>query len=1077
MRFLKLFFIIMLSWFPLHLVAEPACTIQFATVLSTQGVVEKKGINETIWKSVKKGTPLCADESIRTGKQSRATVEIINQTIIRLDQNATLSLPSKKNETTVYDRIINLLKGKVFFRSRKSHQLKINTPFFNAVHQGTEFIVEVKPNQASIMVFDGKVTANNEFGHVIVHKGQQAVASKGQAPQVRAIKINPQDAVQWLLYYPPVLDGQTVNEKSLKTESSDSLIYKAAKLLNLGQAYEAQEEINQAKLFTPDNADLLALEAVIAIAKNRSEKAFKLASLAVKQDSKSIAAKIALSYALQARFKLQTAVKTMEEAVQLEPNHALAWTRLAELQLSLGDHETALASAQKAKQLNPSLAHIQIVLGFSDLAQSDIKQAQHTFEQAVQLDPNDPLARLGLGLAKIRQGKVDEGARNIETAVTLDPDSSIFRSYLGKAYYELKNTDYAETELSIGKEQDKKDPTPWFYDAILKQTTNRPVEALHNMQKAIELNDNRAVYRSNLLLDADKAARSASLGRIYNDLGFQQRGLVEGWKSVNESPSNYSAHRLLADNYSSLRRHETARVSELLQSQLLQPTNITPIQPRLAESNLLILDGLGPSTSSFNEFNPLFAKNRLALQASGLVGGNNTYSNEVVQSGLWNNFSYSVGQYHFETDGFRTNNDLEQNIYSGFMQYQFTPNFSAQVEGRYNEFENGDLAMRFDPSFNKKYRKQSEIYTGRLGLRYEPSPGNFFLASVIYKDIEESHQTDLLSKINEKSYTAEGQYLFESNKVNLVIGGGQFQSDFNEYSGDNPDADKDNEDHTNAYVYSNVKLWKNLTATFGLSFDSFQKSGFKRNQLNPKLGINWQILPSTLIRAAAFQAIKRPLSSNQTIEPTQVSGFNQFFDDINGSKTKRYGIGIDHQINSSFFTGFEASLREIDYPFSNDQSVMEFTNREQLYQAYLLWTPFDSIALKIAYNFEQIKRNLDRDSNEPSTIKTHRLPVTFNYFHPTGFFTKFKTTFVEQGVKYKSDNVKHPLQPGNNHFWILDASIGYRLPKRWGILSFGVKNLLDEQFSFEDVNTTTNDPVANQFQPDRMLYGQITLSL
>ena len=95
----------------------------------------------------------------------------------------------------------------------------------------------------------------------------------------------------------------------------------------------------------------------------------------------------------------------------------------------------------------------------------------------------------------------------------------------------------------------RKDPTPWFYDAIAKQTTNRPVEALHDLQQAIELNDNRAVYRSRLLLDADLAARSASLGRIYSDLGFQQLALVEGWKSVNTDPTNFSAHRFLADSY------------------------------------------------------------------------------------------------------------------------------------------------------------------------------------------------------------------------------------------------------------------------------------------------------------------------------------------------------------------------------------------------------------------------------------------------------------------------------------------------------------------------------------------------
>jgi hypothetical protein len=156
---------------------------------------------------------------------------------------------------------------------------------------------------------------------------------------------------------------------------------------------------------------------------------------------------------------------------------------------------------------------------------------------------------------------------------------------------------------------DPNDPTPYFYDAIAKQTTNRPVEALHDMQRAIELNDNRAVYRSRLLLDADEAARSASLGRVYSDLGFQRLALVEGWKSVNIDPTNFSAHRLLADTYSVLPRHEVARVSELLQSQLLQPLNMTPLQPRLAESNLFLISSLGPGALSFNEFNPIFNRN------------------------------------------------------------------------------------------------------------------------------------------------------------------------------------------------------------------------------------------------------------------------------------------------------------------------------------------------------------------------------------------------------------------------------------------------------------------------------------
>jgi hypothetical protein len=48
------------------------------------------------------------------------------------------------------------------------------------------------------------------------------------------------------------------------------------------------------------------------------------------------------------------------------------------------------------------------------------------------------------------------------------------------------------------------------------------------------------------VLDQDLAARNAALGRIYGDLGFKQLGLVEGWKSVNADPGDYSGHRLPA---------------------------------------------------------------------------------------------------------------------------------------------------------------------------------------------------------------------------------------------------------------------------------------------------------------------------------------------------------------------------------------------------------------------------------------------------------------------------------------------------------------------------------------------------
>ena len=483
----------------------------------------------------------------------------------------------------------------------------------------------------------------------------------------------PRDAVHWALYYPPVLyfrpdefpagpDWQGMVRRSIEfylrgdlQRAFDSIAslppdirdprlfaYRAHLLLAVGRVDEASVDLDRALRLDPNASHALALHTIIAVVQNDKDKALTVAQMAVQAAPHSATAQIALSYAQQARFDLEGARASLERAVQLDPKNALAWARLAELQASFGELKQALKSAQQAVALEPNLARTQSVLGYAYLTQVKTKQAREAFDKAIVLDQADSLPRLGLGLATIREGKLDAGSRDIEIVASLDPNNALVRSYLGKAYFEEKRTGLYEREYAVAKELDPQDPTPWFYDAIAKQTTNRPVEALYDLQKSIELNDNRAVYRSRLLLDADLAARSAGLARIYSDLGFQQLALVEGWKSVNTDPTNFSAHRFLADSYSVLPRHEIARVSELLQSQLLQPINITPIQPRLAETNLFLINAGGPGDLSFNEFNPLFNRNRVAVLASGVVGEQDTWAGEGVIAGIYKNASFSL---------------------------------------------------------------------------------------------------------------------------------------------------------------------------------------------------------------------------------------------------------------------------------------------------------------------------------------------------------------------------------------------------------------------------------------------------
>ena len=649
----------------------------------------------------------------------------------------------------------------------------------------------------------------------------------------------------------------------------------------------------------------------------------------------------------------------------------------------------------------------------------------------------------------------------------------------------------------MAKSLDPSDPTPYFYDAIEKQTTNRPVEALEDMERAIERNDNRAVYRSRLLLDSDLAARSASLGRIYTDLGFQELALTEGWKSVNVDPTNFSAHRFLADSYSALPRHEIARVSELLQSQLLQPINITPVQPRLAESNLFLISAQGPAAASSNEFNPIFNRDGIAVQATGLAGENNTWAGEGVVSGIHGNLSYSLGYTHFATDGWRTNSDQDDQIANAFVQLELTPDTSVQAEYRYRDLEHGDLGLRFFPQdFFPGERTTEERHTARIGARHAFSPGSVLLGSFIYQDATFGVQNDqppaplpFSSERPEQAYSAELQHLLRSPRFSLTTGAGFFDINgrIDQVIGLGlpppfPLSITTSTDlnHTNLYAYSYTSLLKNVTLTAGLSADLLNGDSLdvgEKDQINPKLGITWQPQPATTVRAAAFRVLKRTLITDQTLEPTQVAGFNQFFDDANGTDAWRYGAAVDQKLGRNAFAGVEYSARDLKVPYLDftdpafpDGKRAEVDWNEQLGRGYLFWTPHRWLALRAQYTYERFDRDAAFAAGV-TDLETHRVPLGISFFHPSGFSASLTGTYWNQRGKFEFA-VPGVFQPGSDDFWLFDAAINYRLPKRYGLITVGATNLFGTQFQYFGVDF--DNPTI---QPDRMIFARLTLSL
>ena len=1084
-----------------------ACAEPAATVVSVQGNVETKRVGASDWAPVAMNDTFCSGDSLRTSAGSRADILLGDQSVLRVREQTTLVVEGVQSGSSY---VLDLLQGAAHFFSRQgATNLEVKTPYTVAGVRGTEFGVEVSNEAATVRVFEGSVHAANSAGEVTLASGQTAVAEQGRAPVVR-VEARPRDAVRWTLYYPPVVYTPAGGAKAAANDPG-YLTQRASERLAVGNVEGAIADIDAALAANPNQADALALRSVIALAQNDKEAAITSADAAVAADGSSAGALIAQSYARQAQFDLEGARASLEHAVEVAPSNALAWARLAEIRSSLGDAKGTLEAAKRAQQLDPNLGRTQTVLGFAHLARVDLDEASAAFTKAIELDPADPLPHLGLGLAKIRRGGLREGGREVEIAASLDPQNALVRSYLGKVYYEEKRERLDQREYAMAKELDPNDPTPWFYDAIAKQTTNRPVEALSDYQKAIELNGNRAVYRSRLLLDSDLAARSAALGRVYSDLNFQSLALVEGWKSVNTDASNYSAHRLLADSYASQPRHEIARVSELFQSQMLQPLNMTPIQPRLGEANLFLISAQGPANQSFNEFNPMFARNGTTLQLNGLLGEDDTQAGEAVVSTILHRASFSLGYSGFTTDGYRDNADQNDNIGTAFMQYEISPETSIQGEVRTRDLKNGDLELRFiEDDFSESLDQETNTTSGRIGLRHAFSPNWIALASYLHADSNgDSNQfigdpDPVLGNfvfdidLDEKGDSGEMQHIFRwrpptattqawLDRVDVVAGGGHTSVRVDEKLRTGFDTERPlalaerspDVTHSNVYAYSNLGLPLDLTLTVGLSGDFFDEDAGlgKENQVNPKAGVTWNpsFSPGTTVRAAAFRVLKRTLLTQQTLEPTQVAGFNQFYDDLNATKAWRYGAAIDQKFNEKIFGGIELSMRDLEVPgiFVNDDATTDVVTddwKEYLARAYFFITPHEWVSARLEYEYEKMERDPDSFASFDH-VETHRIPFGVQVFHPSGVSWSGGATYLYQKGKFLN-LTDFTYQDGDRDLWVLDTALRYRLPRRYGFVSVGVNNILDEDSTYQ--STDVKNPTL---RPGRFVFGSITLAL
>jgi hypothetical protein len=128
------------------------------------------------------------------------------------------------------------------------------------------------------------------------------------------------------------------------------------------------------------------------------------------------------------------------------------------------------------------------------------------------------------------------------------------------------------------------------------------------------------------------------------------------------------------------------------------------------------------------------------------------------------------------------------------------------------------------------------------------------------------------------------------------------------------------------------------------------------------------------------------------------------------------------------------------------------------------------LSFSAEYQYERVEHEFEFGFQDVKNLKTSRVLFGINVYHPSGLTAKIKPAYVHQEGDFVSSSTLVESTDTDN-FWVVDASLGYRLPRRFGIITLEAKNLFDEDFNFQDT-----DPRNPRIMPDQLILGKFTVS-
>ena len=1064
-------FVLILSNFALSTAGAVEASPEAAKIIMASGVVESMSIGGQSWQAIQSGAILGLGDSVRTGVDGRAALLLADESIVRMNHDTLFVLqnvakrggdgsinrvkassPAKEDDRT----LLGLIKGELWFLNKNpDEKVDIKTQAMTASLRGTEFDIQVDADGASLVsMLEGTVQVWNELGTVTLNANESAMAKPGFAPQKR-ILLNPENAVQWTILVPELLHYEEMFQNR-SGEHSVARLKLAWDAIAQGDLLQSKEILTGLTTDSPDFAPAWESLALTELLLNDSDTALQAVEKAEKLVPGTPYPLMLLSLIHQARFDLERAEEAIRTAINLDGNNVTALVQLATLLFGKGATEEAMQVMENALRLAPDSAEVNNLQGFILLSLRQEDKAALAFARASKVSPTLAEPHLGLGLIAMRHGEEDVAMTEVTSAVLLEPRRAMLRNYWAKMLYQLGRHEKALDVLNVSLHIDPRDPTPDLYRSIIYRDLRMPGAAITAINEAIRKNDNRAVYRSRLLLDRDLAVKNVDLSQIYDQLGLANWAKVKAVASLDDDYANSSAHLFYAGALTGGDGRSWARDTENLLARLLKPANVNTF-------------------NTFNDYTAFFERPSLQGEYTVKAGSNDTLDQDIVAFGALPkaNLAYAAGYLPHRTDGWRDDYPERSRSEVGYVKWDPTPKHGLMFSGsRLDISKGGKNSSRFDyyDPPETQDNQNDEIHKFEIGYAYNPLPASYLLLHAAKNRAREwledyTRVLDYPPGYNLEVWDCrtlfqpysqlQGEVLHRYGRHQFILGSSYYHQDgMSERTVDGtfdppgvylyvfPPLSFDNhQTFWSTYLHDIWKPNPTLTVELALYNEAMTRAPFfsqaaqDSHELSPRFGLRWQPRPQHTLHLAAFRSLL-PFYADY-LAPTDIAGVPVQRNGPPGTMTDEADLVWDYELGglgivSSTLFYLERSYQE---PTADAMGIALLTKNKGgsvVFESLL----GETTGVVLSYRYEDI----DNEMVPGLDRVDHQLRAGLRWIGQKSWSLGIDET-------YRLADLRTSLRP-NENITLTDLSLEYEFPGKHGALKFELNNLFDDHFNW-----------------------------